>query len=831
VERLSLRSQLTAAARSGDRPFLVLAELVPLAGHRLENIERFLEACARKKDRLPPGFRLAGITLPQSPNGTASLSPADIHSALERKFLWGDLDVIPHVSAKDHNSEAVRTYLLGLHKLGLETVLAVTGDKPAAGKGVFEVDSVGLIRLIQELNFDAYAEAGGGGFAAARRFFTLAAVSPFKYTEPSQMQQYFKMKKKLRAGAGALITQMGWDWRKSGELFRYLADERIKVPVFGNVFLLSSANASPRLMAEGKLPGCFVSRALFESVSRETPAEAVERAAVQTAMYRDLGAAGVDVGGLPDFETLETILGRAAEIGSSWSERKDLLDYGVPTLPDGRPGFYLYDEAGRRRSPSWPKSSTGKKTFDFFHGALLTPGKGLYPAARAVLGASGTLRQGKGPLVKAFFAGEKAAKTVLFDCQECGDCYLPENFGLCTIGRCEKGLSNAPCGDADPRGRCGTNPDRICVGESIYDAAASEGSGGLRALEGRLNDDRDPKLAGTSSLLNYYFGRDHTRPRPVLYIAELLHGSIPRTAAAMAEVLSLGPGAYDRPGGARDYLIDLIKAQVRHKAAYIDINVDAFGGHDLEFRKGMMADCVRLIRTHGDGVPVCVDSGSEEVLRAGLQAWYEEAPRKTAVPLINAVKTYTMDRLLPLRAQWPFRFIGMLVDEKTAGHEGVYSVDELYAMAREIFTAATGKHGFRPADIYIDSTVFPLAIDMPMAPDTPGYTYRTFETIRRVRRDRAMKGVHISLGITNAVRDLPGRRTGVCRAYLAVAREYGLDAGIVNVLHDYDGRPAAPDLVEFVRAFVRQDGSAAAGQGAIDAMMNFCRVNRRKKAG
>jgi cobalamin-dependent methionine synthase I len=352
----------------------------------------------------------------------------------------------------------------------------------------------------------------------------------------------------------------------------------------------------------------------------------------------------------------------------------------------------------------------------------------------------------------------------------------------------------------------------------------------LHVLENRINADRNPRLAGSSSILNYYFGRDHAKPAGAVYIAELLHGSIPRTAAAMAEVLSLGAGAYDKPSGALHYLIDLIKAQIRHGAAYIDINVDAFGGHDLEFRKRMMADYVRLIRTHGEGVPVCVDSGSEDVLRAGLQAWYDGAPASIALPLVNAVKTYTIDRLLPLRARTPFRFIGMLVDEKTAGHEGIYSVNELTAMAQELFAAATGKYGFRPGDIFIDSTVFPLSIDMPMAAGSPGYTFRTFETIRRVRRDPAMKGVHISLGVTNAVRDLPGRRTGVCRAYLALARRCGLDAAIVNVLHDYDGRAAAPDLLEFVQAFVGQDGSPGAAERAIDAMMSFCRINRRKKA-
>ncbi|MCK5676533.1 MAG: methylenetetrahydrofolate reductase C-terminal domain-containing protein [Verrucomicrobia bacterium] len=37
-------------------------------------------------------------------------------------------------------------------------------------------------------------------------------------------------------------------------------------------------------------------------------------------------------------------------------------------------------------------------------------------------------------------------------CEECGDCYLAENFGFCTMGGYAKGLANAPCGDAKPDG-------------------------------------------------------------------------------------------------------------------------------------------------------------------------------------------------------------------------------------------------------------------------------------------------------------------------------------------------------------------------------------------
>jgi 5-methyltetrahydrofolate corrinoid/iron sulfur protein methyltransferase len=813
-----------------DGRFPVLAEFVPLPGHDLNNFEKFLNGYAQKKSVLPEDMRLAGVTIPQSPNGLASLSPADVYSLIGMKNLWADLDVIPHVTAKDHNAEAVKSYLFGLRKLGLESVLALTGDKPSTGKGVFELDSIGLIELIREMNLESFQRAAPGGFDRVHQFFILAAVSPFKYSEASQRQQYDKMLKKLRVGANALITQMGWDWRKSEELFRYLGDERIQAPVFGNVYLLSTATPAPRLMYEGKLHGCLVTKDLFEKVAKESLTDHIERAAEQVAMYRDLGAAGVDIGGLWDFDTLLKIMNRAAEIGGGWRRFKDNLDFGLKTLPDGRPGYYLYDEGGRRREPSRPKKTFRKRSFDFMHRNLLTPGRAMNPALKKALGLSSSLRRGKGVPYKLFLAGEKALKTVLYDCEECGDCFLPDNFGRCTLGECEKGLPNPPCGDADPEGRCGHDTTRRCVGELIYDAAASEGMEGLKKWAKTINPGRIAALEGTASLLNYVFEKDHAKKIDLIRIGESLHASIARPAAAMSELLAKEADAFDRPSGALDYVISLIKDQIQHGADYLEVNVDAFGERNPDLTARMIRDYVRLIRKHGDGVPVCVDSGSPEVLIAGLEAWYEDAPPATPAPLLNSIKTYTMDRLFPLRAEYPFKFIGLLVDIHSTGSEGsYYGIDELHGMARTIFRTATGTHGFKPGDIFFDSTVFPLAIDMPMTPDTPGYTFRTFETIRKIKNDPELKGVHLSLGITNAVRDLPGRRTGVCRAYLAKAQEYGLDTAIVNVMHDYGKRPPAPDLVEFVGAFARQDGSAEAGQKVITAMMDFCRANRKIK--
>ncbi len=90
-----------------------------------------------------------------------------------------------------------------------------------------------------------------------------------------------------------------------------------------------------------------------------------------------------------------------------------------------------------------------------------------------------------------------------------------------------------------------------------------------------------------------------------------------------------------------------------------------------------------------------------------------------------------------------------------------------------------------------------------------------------------MKGVHCSLGVSNCVRDLPGRRIGICRAYVAKAAEYGLDAAIVNVAHHYGQVEPAAELMELVDAYAKMDGSAESLNKAIELMGKFCRENRK----
>ena len=314
---------------------------------------------------------------------------------------------------------------------------------------------------------------------------------------------------------------------------------------------------------------------------------------------------------------------------------------------------------------------------------------------------------------------------------------------------------------------------------------------------------------------------------PLITIGESIHASIPKTGNEMAKLVELGPNAYSAPSEPLNHIKGLVESQAADGADYIAVNLDAFGEDEPQVTVDMMVEYVRMVSRWGNGVPICIDSSNDDVLKAGLKEWYN-TEKEVKRPLINSVKVYTMDNILPLKKAFDYAFVGLLVSENISiDSGGSHSVDQLYGLATQIFEKAVGEYGFKPGEIFFDSTVFPLAIDMPMEPGVPGYTYRAFETIKKIKSDPVMKGVHCSLGVSNCVRDLPGRKIGICRAYVAKAMEYGLDAAIVNAAHHYGQVEPDPELLELVDAYARMDGSPERMNKAITLMGDFCQTLRK----
>ncbi len=784
--------------------FVVIVELTSGPGFDFAPIDGFLYSYQNSKpDFKSLGFDFVGITSTDNSGGTPNCEPINVLNHVTSKDLLGDLDFIPHISCKDRNSDALISHLAGLKTANVESLLVVTGDKPVKGKGVFELESINLLQLIKKINADEYLKSSPDKLDGVHQFFPGAAVSPFKYTEASQMQQYYKMEKKIVAGAKFLITQVGWDWKKSVELFRYLNDNNISIPVIGNVFLLSTKNSSARLMHDMKLPGCFVSDEFLAKLSSESYGEQIERCAQQVAMYKSIGYAGVDIGSVHDYDDFVQILQRASEIGDSWEQYKDNLCW------PKKDGFYLYDESGHRVTLSKQKQKFKHKFFDVFHRHLFEPESMGYRIAGKVMSGLGA-KKNKGFVYNSFSAFEYAFKHMMFQCDMCGDCFLPENFSLCTIGGCEKGLSNAPCGDATTDGYCGNNLDIVCIGERIYNAAASV-PGGIEKLKMTINNPRIHNLEHTSSILNDWFGRDHNAKLPFISIGDLINSFTPKTAKIMRQLHDSGKDAYSRPSGLLYYILAMIESQALAGADYISVNLDAFTRSDSQLALDMVTEYILLIQNYGQNVPICIDCSDNRILIKGLKKWYE-SDKQVKPPLLSLTTPDRLDGILAMRKDYDFGISVLLKNDNQP--------EQLYSSAKEIFDKAVNDYGFKPEDIFIEMEACPLVSELNKGDNVPGCTYVTFETARKISHDKKMAGVHCIVRPSMACVKLK-RGIGITRAYLSKAIEYGFDSAYVNVTQQYGKIEPDADLIKLVDAFIKMDGSVSQKENAASQINSF----------
>lgn len=100
------------------------------------------------------------VTFPDSPSGRTRAD--SILTAMKVRYETG-LCVMPHICCRDKNAIAIRSQLLGAYVNGIRNVLVVTGDPVPTlmrqdVRSVFNFDSVGLMKMIRELNREQFAE-------------------------------------------------------------------------------------------------------------------------------------------------------------------------------------------------------------------------------------------------------------------------------------------------------------------------------------------------------------------------------------------------------------------------------------------------------------------------------------------------------------------------------------------------------------------------------------------------------------------------------------------------------------------------------------------------
>lgn len=137
------------------------------------------------------------ITFPDSPSGRTRADSVLMGVKVKEK---SGLMVMPHICCRDKNAIAIRSQLLGAYMNGIRNLLVVTGDPvPTLLRGdiksVYNFDSVGLMRILQEMNEEEFAEDP---------FVYGGALNPGRINVQIEIE---RMKKKIDAGASFFLTQ------------------------------------------------------------------------------------------------------------------------------------------------------------------------------------------------------------------------------------------------------------------------------------------------------------------------------------------------------------------------------------------------------------------------------------------------------------------------------------------------------------------------------------------------------------------------------------------------------------------------------------------------
>jgi len=253
-------SQLEQALRAGE--WVVSAQLDPPLG---SNVTGLIEVARALKESGRVGF----VDLNDNAGARAGMSALIASAAIERAC---GIETIPHLTTRDTTVMGLESMLFGAQAEGLRNVLAVTGDPPEVGdypgsRGIYEIDSIGLTRLMASLNRGE--DVNGRPIDAPTSFYIGVAVNPSADDLDFELDRF---RQKIEAGARFAMTQLVFDLDYLDRFLDRLGGSP-PIPLLLGVCPLWSYRLALRFHNE--LPGIIVPDALQEAL-RDAGADAAD---------------------------------------------------------------------------------------------------------------------------------------------------------------------------------------------------------------------------------------------------------------------------------------------------------------------------------------------------------------------------------------------------------------------------------------------------------------------------------------------------------------------------------------------------------------------------
>ena len=235
------------------REFTVCVEIDPPKGIALDRV-------FEQVDKVMASKKVDAIDINSGAMARVGMDALVVAGALEARGV----ETVPHLTTRDQNIIGLQAMLLGAWTVGgVRNILAITGDPPSVGdypeaSGVYEVDSVGLTKILHRLNQGT--DWAGKTLGGQTNFTIGVALNPVADDLDGEIARFHA---KVEAGAHFAMTQPLFDPAHWCAFLRRLGGKPA-IPVLIGVWPLNSYKQALRLNNE--VPGIMIPEALLKSM-------------------------------------------------------------------------------------------------------------------------------------------------------------------------------------------------------------------------------------------------------------------------------------------------------------------------------------------------------------------------------------------------------------------------------------------------------------------------------------------------------------------------------------------------------------------------------------
>jgi len=236
---LAQRSKLGAKLAEGT--FVSMVEILPPRGLDASREIAGARLCAE--------HGIDCINVPDGPRASARVSAQAACQIIQQQ---AGIEAVNHFCCRDRNILGIQSELLGAHTVGIRNLICITGDPPRMGMypgatAVFDIDSIGLINVVKNLNRGLDI---GGNFLGSQTAFVIGAGA-----DPGALQLDEEIRRfewKVQAGAEYVVTQPVFDLGLLEVFLRRI--EQFKIPVICGIWPLSSLRNAEFMVNELRVP-------------------------------------------------------------------------------------------------------------------------------------------------------------------------------------------------------------------------------------------------------------------------------------------------------------------------------------------------------------------------------------------------------------------------------------------------------------------------------------------------------------------------------------------------------------------------------------------------